>query len=281
MHALRSLAKLNLYLHITGKRDDGYHLLDSMAMFAEDLYDEILIEESSKNKVETLGKYGKNVGPENILSKVLQKFSEIKTIPEFHIRITKNIPVGAGLGGGSGNAAALLRYLIERFYPEIEHQDLMDLCVQIGADVPPCYYSEKLYFRGIGEKITLIKDVPPIYAIILFPEIHLSTKEIFSRQGNGFTPLTNQKLSFNSHQELWGFLNSTQNDLLDNVEHLYPELIKILKNFEGLNHCKIARMTGSGSACFGLFESHKDAISGANSLQKIFSSYSIYVTKLR
>jgi 4-diphosphocytidyl-2-C-methyl-D-erythritol kinase len=252
-----------------------------MAMFAEDLYDEISIKEDKKNHVATKGKWSSGIDSKNILTIILEKFSAIKPIPTFHIELKKNIPVGAGLGGGSGNAAALIKYLVKEFNPQMSHQDIINFCLEIGADVPSCYHSEKLYFNGIGEQISLIRNAPPIYAVIVFPDIFISTKDIFTRQNSQFTTKIEHIYNFDHHKDLWSFLETTKNDLFDNVKDIYPHLSQLINTIKGTNHCKIARMTGSGSACFGLFASHKDAIEGANSLQTNFTSYSTYITKLR
>ena len=281
MHKLKSLAKLNLYLHVTGKKDNGYHLLDSMVMFAENLYDEIAIKESSKTSIKTTGPWSNRIDSDNILSLVVEKFSQIRPIPSFEIILTKNIPVGAGLGGGSGNAASLLKFLVQKYYPDMEEQEIINLCLRIGADVPSCYHSQKLYFNGIGEIITPIENAPTIYAVILFPNISIKTKDIFGRQNSIFKDNLNHKLSFQSSEEMWQYLEKTDNDLFNNAEDLHPKITNILKKISSTKRCKIARMSGSGSACFGLFESHKDALEGANSLQTNFTSYSIYVTKLK
>jgi 4-diphosphocytidyl-2-C-methyl-D-erythritol kinase len=252
-----------------------------MVMFAEDLYDEISIKESQKNHVAVKGKWSSGIGSKNILTIILEKFSAIKPIPNFHIELKKNIPVGSGLGGGSGNAAALIKYLVKEFNPKMSHKDIMNFCLEIGADVPSCYHSEKLYFNGIGEQISLIRNTPPLYAVIVFPDIFISTKDIFTRQNSQFTRNLEHIYNFDHYKDIWSFLETTKNDLFDNVKDTYPHLSKLISKIKETNHCKIARMTGSGSACFGLFTSHKDAIEGANSLQTNFTSYSIYVTKLR
>lgn len=250
-------------------------------MFAEDFYDEISIREAKINYIETNGKWSSSIDSQNILAVVLEEFSKIKTIPKFHIDLTKNIPVGAGLGGGSGNAAALVKYLVNEFHPQMHQNDIINFCLEIGADVPACYYEKKLYFNGIGEKISLIEGTPPLYAVIIFPGININTKEMFIRQSPHFTKELEQIHNFKTHEDIWSFLETTKNDLFDNVKDTYPVLSSVLHKIETTKHCKIARMSGSGSACFGLFESHKNAIEGANSLQKNFTSYSIYVTKLR
>lgn len=250
-------------------------------MFAEDLYDEISIKESKKNYVKAKGKWSSGIDSKNILTIILEKFSVIKPIPNFRIELKKNIPVGAGLGGGSGNAAALIKYLVKEFNPQMSHQDIMNFCLEIGADVPSCYHSEKLYFNGIGEQISLIRNTPPIYSVIVFPDIFISTKETFTRQSLQLTTKIEHVDNFDHHKDIWSFLETTKNDLFDNVKDIYPSILQLVNGIKDTNHCKIARMTGSGSACFGLFASHKDAIEGANSLQKNFTSYSIYVTKLR
>ncbi|MCH9753555.1 MAG: hypothetical protein K0T99_01485 [Alphaproteobacteria bacterium] len=280
MVTLKSYAKLNLFLHVTGKTDDGYHNLDSMAVFAEDLYDTITIKESTENITEVTGNWTENLVGTNIVEKVLESFSFITSIPKFHIKIYKNIPIGSGLGGGSSNAAAVIRFLVKNFKPKISEDNLINCCKNIGADVTPCYYSKRLYFNGIGEKISLIKELPELYGVILYPSLSITTKDIFMKGFRNFEENIEHVYNFQNHKHLWEYLSLTRNSLFQNIGSHKTILTKIIHEIKSLRNCNVARMTGSGSACFRLFENKESASSGAKTLQKQFPEYSIYVTKL-
>jgi len=281
MVILKSHAKLNLFLHVTGRTANNYHLLDSIVMFAEDLYDEIEVIESSENKIEVVGPWKGNLVGTNIIETVLEKFSDIAKIPKLHIKIRKNIPIGAGLGGGSGNAAAIIKYLVAKFSHNLSASAIMNFCVHIGADVPCCYHSGSLYFAGIGEIISPINAIPELYAAIIYPSIALSTKDVFSMTNSTFKKKIQRIHDFSDYKELWSFLSKTNNDLFNNASRTQPILSTILEEISRLKHCKHFTMTGSGSACFGMFENKESAITGANTLQKRFPEYSVYVSQLK
>jgi len=280
MVTLKSKAKLNLFLHVTGKTAQNYHTLDSMAVFAEDLYDEIIVKESTENKIEVTGAWTPNLIGTNIIEKVLTTFFSISPIPKFHIKIHKNIPIGAGLGGGSANAAAIIKFLVKNFKPQLSENQLIEYCKNIGADVTPCYYSHSLYFNGIGEIISPIHSMPTIYGLVVYPNLSVNTKEIFSKGFKSFQEDVTHEHAFKDYKELWGYLSQRKNDLFDNILENRNLLIDLINNIKKLRNCHVARMTGSGSACFGLFEDKQNAIAGANTLQKKFPEYSTYITKL-
>jgi len=281
MSILKSYAKINLFLHITGKIPNNYHLLDSMVVFAEDLYDEIEITEGKIHSFEVIGPWAKNLLGTNIVETVLEKFSNIIEIPKFYVKIKKNIPIGSGLGGGSGNAAAVIRYLVTKFGQSLNEQDIIKFCTTIGADVPACYYSESLYFRGIGEIISPIKTMPTIYGVIIYPNLVISTKDAFALTRKNFRSEINHIYNFDKAEKLWSFLSVLHNDLLENAKKSLPILDTILDSFSTLTDCRHFSMTGSGSAFFGIFETKDAAIIGASTLQKKFPEYSVYVSKLK
>lgn len=280
MVVLKSRAKLNLFLHVTGKTDQGYHSLDSMAVFADDLYDNITLQESNENKIEISGPWEKKLVGTNIVETVLNTFASICKIPKFDVKIHKNIPIGAGLGGGSSNAAAVIKFLVQNFKPKLPKNQLIEYCKNIGADVTPCYYSRSLYFNGTGEIISPIQKLPTIYGLIIYPNILVDTKDIFSKGFKDFQQNITHLYSFKNSKELWNYLDKKKNDLFNNVGENKSVLIELIDSIKKLDNCQITRMTGSGSACFGLFEDKQSAIFGANTLQKKFPKYSIYITKL-
>ena len=263
-----------------GKNPHGYHLLDSMVMFARDLYDEIEIEKSQTTHITVTGPWKKNLVGTNILQTTLDKFSSLTYLPQFNINITKNIPIGAGLGGGSGNAAALIRHLIDNYLPDLPLNKIVDLCVSIGADVTACFYSRSLYFNGIGEIISPIQIVPDLYAVIIYPNLVISTREIFSSGFQVFHSQVTHFSQFENYKQFWHYLAKTDNQLFNNIRGHKAILNLLIKSLSALENCKIARMTGSGSACFALFENKESAFLGASTLQKKFPEYPIYTTKL-
>jgi len=247
-------------------------------MFTDNIYDTIEIEKADSNKVEVLGKWADKIAGTNILDKVIETFQAIAPIPKFHIKIKKNIPVGGGMGGGSGNAAALINFLFAEFAQDISKQEITKFSTAIGADVPVCLNSTKSYFNGAGEILSPIESMPYLYAVIIYPNMAISTQEIYEK---GFQHYKDQIIhyhNFPSHTMLWQYMEKTNNDLFDNISS--PIISNIIESIRFSGNCKLARMTGSGSACFGLFQTEKDMEDSARALQKKFPDYSIYITKL-
>jgi 4-diphosphocytidyl-2-C-methyl-D-erythritol kinase len=274
-------AKLNLFLHVLGKTANGYHELDSLAVIVEDLYDELIIEESKDNQIIIEGQWKNNLSGSNILEKVLAKFAPVIGERKFKIKLTKNIPIAAGLGGGSSNAAELIKFIITKFNLKLSETEITDYCVAIGADVPMFFYNKALYFNGIGEIISPIKTIPPLYALLVYPKILISTSEVFHKGFKEYKKKTDHQYSFKTTEELLRYLKHTSNDLFANSLALEPQLQNVVQAIKENNGCKLARMSGSGSTCFGLFTNIKQAKAALNALQKKNPHYSIYVSKLK
>ena len=250
-------AKLNLNLSVKDKLKNGYHSLESDVCFL-DLYDEINIEISNLNSIEISDKSTFVLKDESILLKTLNCFNrEFKNRNKFKITLKKDIPIGAGLGGGSSDSATLLlglRYFYNRNphnSKKITFTKLKELGLKIGSDVPACIVGKSLKLSGIGEKLEKIY-VPKNYKFLLiYPNKTLSTKLVFDnfdfRTENNLNPMYFNKIKiFNSLK----FASQS-------IEPEIKKILKILKSFEKI----IAfGMSGSGSSCFGIFKSSKDFI---------------------
>ena len=248
-------AKLNLNLRVKDKLKNGYHLLESDVCFL-DLHDVINIEISNLNSIEISNKSTFILKDENILLKTLNFFNrEFKNNNKFKITLKKDIPIGAGLGGGSSDSATLLlglRYFYNRNphnSKKITFRKLKEIGFKIGSDVPACIVSKSLKLSGIGERLEKIY-VPKSYKFLLiYPNKNLSTKLVFDnfdfRTEDILNPVYFNKIKiYNSLK----FASQT-------IEPEIKKILKILKSFEKI----IAfGMSGSGSSCFGIFKSSKD-----------------------
>ena len=250
-------AKLNLNLSVKNKLENGYHSLESDICFL-DLYDKINIETSNLNSIEISDKSTFVLKDESILLKTLSCFNkEFKNKKKFKITLNKNIPIGAGLGGGSSDSATLLLGL-RYFYNRNPHNSkkitltkLKEIGLKIGSDVPACIVGKSLKLSGIGEKLEKIY-VPKNYKFLLiYPNKTLSTKLVFDnfhfRTKSDFNPMYFNKIKiYNSLK----FVSQS-------IEPEIKKMLKILKSFEKI----IAfGMSGSGSSCFGIFKSSKDFV---------------------
>lgn len=261
-------AKINLFLHVVGKKDNGYHDLQSMVMFS-DFGDVITISEASEFKFsfdstsENLPTDGNNLimCAANLLATSLGK--DLKC----HIHLTKNIPIGAGLGGGSSDAAATIKGLLKFWDEEIKLENLNDILLSLGADVPSCYHSNPCYFENIGEVIKPIKKIPTLYGVLIYPNQHCSTAEIFQSFNHDYSTKIQTPLSFNTTSEIINFLKLQKNDLTNSAINKILDIKNILNELDTHQNCLLARMSGSGSACFGLFETAKKAHDTAHIIQ--------------
>ncbi len=251
---MRSFAKINLYLRITGKRPDGYHVLDSLFAFC-DLYDEVKIVESDESRVEISGPFAELVDPEN--NTVLDAINILRYTygvrENVKVSLVKNIPVGAGLGGGSANAASILWALNDLWELNISQDELAKIGLKLGADVPVCLQKKSAYVSGIGEKIE-DTSVPAIDILLVNPNKILSTKHVFAQGMAGFSDVVSDKKSLNNQNELVSFLKNQKNDLEAAAISVVPEINEILQELGGSAGCLVSRMSGSGATCFAIFK---------------------------
>ena len=262
---LESPAKLNLSLNITGKNQNGLHNLFSYLIFM-DLKDYIKIYPAKINKIKVVGPMStklKNLGGESLLMDTLNACHlNNLTKQKYFIELTKNIPVCAGLGGGSSNAATLLKYLYNK-NKILDEEKLFYIAKNLGSDVPACLLSQPLCLLNDGNVLKKIKRdkfkssrrYQPGF-ILINPNIPIRTKDVF----NDFNFSDENKILIQKNLELNSlndFLKiiSLGNDLISSAQSLSPEIIMILKKLKSLRGCLGQSMTGSGGTCFGLFKS--------------------------
>jgi 4-diphosphocytidyl-2-C-methyl-D-erythritol kinase len=250
-------AKLNLNLSINEKLKNGYHSLESDICFL-DLHDVINIEISNLNSIEISDKSTFILKDESILLKTLNCFNrEFKNKNKFKITLKKDIPIGAGLGGGSSDSAALLlglRYFYNRDpqnSKKITLTKLKEIGLKIGSDVPACIVGKSLKLSGIGEKLKKIY-IPKNYKFLLiYPNKTLSTKLVFDnfefRTENNLNPMYFDKIKI-------------YNSLKFVSQSIEPEIKKILKILKSFEKIIAFGMSGSGSSCFGIFKNSSDFV---------------------
>ena len=248
--------KVNLFLHVIGKDENNYHKLQSLVSFG-DLGDIINITPSDKYNLEIIGEFSGSISKENnLITKAVNALcAATDNKPNIDIQLDKNIPLGAGLGGGSADAAAVIKALIEMWNIEIDEEKLGSILLKLGADVPMCFQQQTAFIEGIGEGITPIDYTTPIHAVLIYPNRHSNTKKVFAHYKTKFPP----PIQFNFDGNIFDFLKGTQNDLTDAAITLYPEIKDALSALNHVPKCKISRMSGSGSCCFGLFENDEIA----------------------
>lgn len=255
---LRAPAKLNLFLHILGRRTDGYHMVESLVVFC-DIADELVIEESDALSLTVTGEFADTAGAaaDNM---VMQAAYILKSHSGFpcgaRMRLTKNIPVGAGLGGGSADAAAAMQGLNRLWQLGMNHEELGALAVNLGADVAMCLVSKPLLARGIGEEITLIRHaLPAIYAVLVHPRVTLLTAEVYTEFRAAETNAQPAWRTFPAGDaEFWRRLGAARNHLQRAAITINPLVAEIMLALETLRPpAQLVRMTGSGACCYALY----------------------------
>ena len=247
-------AKLNLNLFIKGKNKNGYHLLESDICFLE-LTDKIYIKKSNKdlfNQSKTTNNF--NIDPnDNLIFKAINQFRILtKWNIKFEVYLDKKIPIGAGLGGGSADAAStliLLRNLYNKEHniKKIDVSTLYKIGIDLGSDVPACLHSKDLRLGGYGNKITRTKIMNNYYFLLINPNISLSTREVFQQYD-----ASNSNES-NIPDARFGNIN-INNSLLSSAIDLAPQISSVLSHLQKSKTITAYGMTGSGSTCFGIFK---------------------------
>jgi 4-diphosphocytidyl-2-C-methyl-D-erythritol kinase len=262
-------AKVNLFLQVTGKRTDGYHLLESLVVFA-DRGDRITVQEAEDLTLKVSGPFSTAIDSteENLVIKAAQKLKSESGIDKgARISLEKNLPVAAGIGGGSADAAATLKSLNTLWNIGFSEDRLSQIGLSLGADIPACLYGRPAIMSGIGEHISGIVDFPEFYILLVNEGSSLATKDVFKRLKS--TKKTPPSVDFNglTVRELFTALRSMPNDLAAPALQIVPAIGTVLAMIREQKGCDLARMSGSGATCFGLFAEGDAARKAAKAIQ--------------
>jgi len=276
-HSIFAPAKINLYLHLTGRRDDGYHLLDSLIAFA-DIGDELTIRSASEFGFEVTGPFAerfsaaeRDASPDSSNLVVRAAWALARAAgkaPDVHITLNKVLPLAAGIGGGSSDAAAAIWGLMKLWSIPESAPYLPDVMAELGADVPVCLNCQSARMQGIGEVIEPLAQLPEMPALLVNPLEPCATPEVFLRTGKAFKPAVSKDLSaLTTKTELLDFLQQQENDLTPAAMEITPVIGDVLGALERSQGCALARMSGSGATCFGLFDSTESCQKAADHLR--------------
>lgn len=267
---LAAPAKVNLYLHVTGRRADGYHLLDSLVVFTA-LSDELELSLADGMSLSVRGAFAENTGPldDNLVLRAARALAgAAKVDMGMAAVLTKNIPAAAGLGGGSADAAAALRGLMRLWEIPPDAVDLPALALELGADIPVCLAARPSFVGGVGEKIEAAPALPAAGLLLVNPGVALATPSVFTGRRGGFLPPGRFDESPASAVVLAAMLRERENDLTGAAISLAPVISNVLDALESVPGCHLARMTGSGATCFGLFDDESAAASAAGEIMR-------------
>ncbi|MDX2142023.1 MAG: 4-(cytidine 5'-diphospho)-2-C-methyl-D-erythritol kinase [Rhodospirillaceae bacterium] len=253
-------AKINLFLHVTGRRADGYHLLDSLAAFA-DIGDDVTVTADDKFSVSLSGPFADALtdSDANSCLRAARFAADLARPPTgripsgARISLVKNLPVAAGLGGGSTDAAATLLACRALWNIRALPSDA-DVAGALGADVPVCLRARATMLRGIGEQLEDAPALPPCAVVLVNPGVALPTADVFKAFSGSFSrAVTAMPARWDSTDALANFLRLQRNDLTAAARTLAPEIGTVLSLLAQESHCRLARMSGSGATCYGLF----------------------------
>jgi 4-diphosphocytidyl-2-C-methyl-D-erythritol kinase len=247
-------AKINLSLHITGRRADGLHLLDSLVAFAS-VGDQVSAQAAAGLELRCAGPYAKALGEDNLVLQAARRMQAAFTLEQGALLLLdKQLPVASGIGGGSADAAATLRVL-KRLWNLPDDGPWQEIALGLGADVPVCLASKTCRMTGIGE-IMQPETIPGYFLVLVNPNQALMTKDVFGR----FAAIPRDAHRKNKRA---GLLDGG-NDLEPAAISLMPVIARMLEILRISPGCELARMSGSGATCFGLFTREADAAAAAD-----------------
>ncbi len=256
-YSLFSPAKINLFLEILSKRNDGFHNLNSLMCFCN-IGDKIKISKSESYSLNITGPFSDDLKfKNNIITDTLKKL-EIFFNKKFSVSIVleKNLPISSGMGGGSSNAATIVRAIINIFNLNIKKLDLDKLLISIGSDVPFCFYGKSSIVSGIGEKVVPLKHLEDLKVLLVNPLVEISTKSIFHQIKCFNTNPTNFPREKINRSKLIDILNQSKNDLQYIVTKKNTQVNEVIDFFKNETESSFYRMTGSGATCFGVFDTY-------------------------
>lgn len=254
-------AKINLYLHVLGRRADGYHRLDSLVVFAE-TGDEIAVAHGHGLTLKIVGPFAGNLAADDD-NLVLRAARGLRDLVGFTagaaITLTKNLPVASGIGGGSADAAATLQALIALWTIAPDRAALEQLALSLGADVPVCLAGRSSFMGGIGEEIAPVGALPPAYLLLVNPGIATPTPAVFKARQGAFSPGGRWLEPPKDVAALAEVLRSRGNDLTDAAITVTPVIRDVLDAIAQTESCLLSRLSGSGATCFGLYAGAAEA----------------------
>lgn len=266
----RARAKVNLDLRVLGRRSDGYHLLESRVVFA-DMGDVVHAELATEISFNLTGEFADaaGAGEGNLVLRAANSLrAATGTTYGAILTLEKNIPVGAGLGGGSADAAATLRLLNRLWNTGLDEAALRAIAAPLGADVAMCLASVPVIAQGIGEIVTPLEAFPRAYAVLAHPRAPLLTAEVYrALVVPQFKPATQTATQYNTYKDVVASLQQTGNDLQAPAITVCPAIAELLQALAQVSPTPdLVRMTGSGACCFALYETHENAATAAHAL---------------
>lgn len=274
-------AKVNLALHVTGRRADGYHLLETLAVFTA-AGDRIAAAPAQADAFSTTGPFAASLDADAGDNLVLRARDLMRGLaagaPPVALTLEKHLPVASGIGGGSSDAAATLRALARLWRLSIPRETLAQAAAALGADLPMCLAARTLVARGAGEEIEPVCGLPPLAMVLANPGVAVATPAVFAALQDRANPPLPPRPARQSFAALVEWLAAARNDLEAPALSLAPPIADALAALRA-NGAALARMSGSGATCFGLFSSAAAAARAAAAIAAHRPSWYVKATR--
>lgn len=280
--SLLAPAKINLFLHITGLRDDGYHLLQSVMVFV-DAADRLEFAPHDGLFIDVEGPFATELSAphENLVYKAARLLAaEYRVQATGRITLQKNLPTASGIGGGSSDAATTLLGLSKLWGLPEEQGRLARLAQQLGADVPACLIRKPVWVEGIGEKITRLPEMPDMHFVLANPRVPTQTAAVFRNFHEKFSPPIQFSGRRKTLPEWIADMKLYRNDLTAAALGISPVIGAVLHDIADTPNCHFARLSGSGATCFGVFDTAEAAHAAVNKLLQQHPRWWVVATKL-
>lgn len=285
--ATRAPAKINLTLHVLGRRDDGYHDLESLVVFAG-TGDDLRLEPGDGLALEVSGPTAPLAGndADNLVMKAARLLAErVQGLRVGTFHLTKRLPVAAGIGGGSSDAAAALRLLGRLNGLPLSHPALREAARLTGADVPVCLEPRARMMRGAGEEVGPALNLPRLFAVLVNPRVPVETPTVFKalglKPGQGLSAAVHPAFEESSPGALLTMLKETRNDLEPPARKVQPVIGEALGLMGETDGCRLARMSGSGATVFGLYDDCEAAAKAGQQIRRLRPDWWVKATSLR
>jgi 4-diphosphocytidyl-2-C-methyl-D-erythritol kinase len=277
-------AKINLTLQVLGRRDDGYHDLESLVTFA-DIHDTVTLEPGAGGSVAVVGPFAGYIGGENLLVRAMNLLRGADAELQLgSVRLVKNLPVAAGIGGGSADAAAFLRAVKQANADRAASVAWVDIARRLGADVPVCFGAEPALVWGLGEETATVASLPAVSAVLVNPRVPLATADVFKALAAGPAAPSRRRPTVPELPrlvDLVGYMRAHGNGLERPAMALVPAIRDVKAALEAEPECRYAAMSGSGPTCFGIFADREQALNAARRIAGIHPGWWVQATVLQ
>ncbi len=254
-------AKVNLCLHIVGRRDDGMHLLDSLVVFPA-IGDTLVAEAADALTLKITGPFADTLGTG--ADNLVVSAARLLGVQRADLSLEKNLPVASGIGGGSADAAACIRLLSRTMNLQIPSVEKL---AELGADIPVCIDQQSVRMSGIGEVLTSLPELPKFWIVLVNAGEPVETAKVFkSMKSRQNAELSELPESFTDAEALFKYLRAQRNDMQEAAMEICPSISLVLTEIAATTNCALARMSGSGGTCFGLYAAKSDAEAAAQLL---------------